>query len=253
MSATIGFALGALVVVVSGAALRTAGRARARRSVRVRLGGGSPAVGSWRSATPVGPVEGWWATASRRALGGRGRGDECYLRALPDALASLARALRAGTPFASALREAADSTSTTVGRDLVAAADELGHGRPVADVLAEWSSRRPILGVRLTVAALLMGTEVGGSRARAVDRVASRLRDQAAAAREVQALSIQARLSAVVIGGAPVAFAGLGMVGDGAVAHFLLATPAGWACLVGGLGLDVAAALWMRRIVRAAA
>jgi tight adherence protein B len=98
-----------------------------------------------------------------------------------------------------------------------------------------------------------MPTEVGGSRARAVDRVASRLRDHAAAAREVQALSTQARLSAVVIGGAPVAFAVLGLAGDGEVAHFLLATPAGWACVVGGLGLDGAAVLWMRRIVREAA
>jgi tight adherence protein B len=179
--------------------------------------------------------------------------DERYQRELPDVLASLARALRAATPFASALHEAAGSPPGLVGRDLERAADELGHGRPLVEVLAEWASRRPLLGVRLTVAALLLGTEVGGSRARAVDRVASRLRDHAAAAREVQALSTQARLSAVVIGGAPVAFAVLGLAGDGEVAHFLLATPAGWACVVGGLGLDGAAVLWMRRIVREAA
>jgi Flp pilus assembly protein TadB len=41
----------------------------------------------------------------------------------------------------------------------------------------------------------------------------------------------------------------LGM-GDGAAGRFLLHSPAGWACIGGGLGLDALGAWWMARLTQ---
>jgi tight adherence protein B len=203
----------------------------------------------WAAARSTG-VE-WYASVvdrlRRRSL------DRRYERSLPVALEALARALRGGAPLAPALREAATTVDGLPASDLRNAAADLDQGMATADVFGQWLLRRPLPGVRLAVAALVVGTELGGSRARAVDRVAAGLRGRAAAAREVRALASQARLSALVIAVAPVVFAFLGLAGNRAMAAFLFATPLGWACLVGGVALDGLAAWWMVRIVRAAA
>jgi tight adherence protein B len=64
----------------------------------------------------------------------------------------------------------------------------------------------------------------------------------------VQALATQARISAVVITVAPLAFAALGVLGDEHTATFLLRTPRGLACLAAGVALDAFGAWWMARL-----
>jgi len=66
---------------------------------------------------------------------------------------------------------------------------------------------------------------------------------------EARALSSQARLSALVVGGAPVAYLIFSAVVDPSSVDVLLATDAGRVCLVLGLGCEALAALWMRRIL----
>jgi tight adherence protein B len=95
---------------------------------------------------------------------------------------------------------------------------------------------------------LTVALEAGGAPARAVDGVASTLRERAEVDREMRALATQARASAVVITVAPLAFATLGVVGDERTAHFLLRTPAGLGCLAAGVALDAVGAWWMARI-----
>ncbi|MDZ7734622.1 MAG: type II secretion system F family protein [Acidimicrobiia bacterium] len=169
---------------------------------------------------------------------------------LPDALERLARALRAGSPPAEAFRSAADGAAGPLGEDLRRVAVRLEAGVSRRSALAEWVQRSPSTGVRLATAAVGLGSDVGGSRSRAVDRVAVSLRSRAAVEREVRALAAQARLSALVIALAPLVFGVLGLLGDPSMASFLVGTPVGLSCLVGGIVLDVAAVVWMRRIVR---
>lgn len=182
----------------------------------------------------------------------RHRADRDYEQRLAVALEVLARALRAGTPLALSLRHAGEATGGYVGGDLAATADAIDQGIASADALDRWVALRPSSGVRLAAAALVMGTQLGGSRARAVDRVAAGLRQRRAAAREVQAMAGQARLSAAVVISAPAVFAAVSMVSSPALARFLFTTPLGWLCLLGGTVLDVAAAWWMKHIVRSA-
>ena len=104
----------------------------------------------------------------------------------------------------------------------------------------------------MVVAALALGAVSGGPHARAVDGLAGTLRERSRLEGEVGVLAAQARASALVITVAPLAFALLAAATDPSAADFLVRSPAGLACLAGGLALDGAAAAWMAQIVRAA-
>ena len=185
----------------------------------------------------------------------RGREGERFSRALPGVLEGVAGRLRAGSSLVEAVAAAGHEPtgSTLLDGDLRSLGRRVGHGQPFAAAVEAWTDERSLAGVRLVAAALVLGAEAGGARARALDGVAATLRDRQAIAGEVAALSSQARASAVVMMGAPVVFAALGLLSDPAVSAFLLRTPAGLACLAGGLALDAVAGLWMVRIARRAA
>ena len=185
----------------------------------------------------------------------KGRQGQRFSAALPGLLEAVAGSLRAGSSLPEALSSAAaDATgSALLDGDLAALTARVGRGQPFVEAVRSWTVGRPHEGVGLVAAAFVLGTEAGGARARAIDGVAATLRDRRALTAEVDALSAQARASAVVMMGAPVVFAALGLLSDPDVSAFLLRTPAGLGCLLVGLGLDVAAGLWMMRIARAAA
>ena len=159
---------------------------------------------------------------------------------LPDSVDGLARALRSGAPVAGALRSA--------GLDDVARASD--RGVPLATAFEQWATASPVDGAQLVATAVAVTTAAGGDAGRSLAGVADTLRERRALRREVRALSSQARMSALVIAVAPVAFAAVAGGTDGATAGFLLRTPAGLVCLVVGLALDGAGWLWMDRITR---
>lgn len=185
----------------------------------------------------------------------RGRADTRIEQALPLALEAVARSLRSGASLRQAVEEAGRGTAGA-GRALAAelsrAAAEAAQGASLVAALEAVATRRPLPGVRLGVAALCLGAETGGAQARAVDGVAATVRERLAVAAELKALSSQARMSALVIGLAPVGFGGFAAATDPRTAQFMFHTPAGLALLAGGLVLDTLGWLWMQRLAKVA-
>jgi tight adherence protein B len=103
--------------------------------------------------------------------------------------------------------------------------------------------------VRSTAAALALGHEMGGLRAEIVDSVAAAVRQRLDTRAEARGLATQARASAVVLAAGPVAFLVLGLLRKSAATQFLLGSPAGLVCLLGGLLLDAAGLFAMLRLV----
>ena len=186
---------------------------------------------------------------NRRLLPQVGRGAGSREAGLVDALDAVGRSLRSGATIPAALQEAAGAVSGPVGGDLARVASRTPVRGAVA-ALEAWARERPEPGVRLAVAAMVLGIESGGAPARAVDGVAAGLRARQALAAEVKALSSQARLSAVVIAGAPLAFGTLASATDAGIAAFLFGTRIGIALLAAGLLLDALGAWWMVHICR---
>ena len=183
----------------------------------------------------------------------RGRAQARYAAALPAALEAVAAGLRSGASLVVALGEAATASPPRLAGDLAEIVARTARGSTLVEALESWPARRPWPPVRLAVAALCLGVETGGAQARAIDGVAATLRDQAAVAGEVRALTSQVRASAAVISLAPLGFGAVAAVADPRSAAFLLRTPVGLACLATGLVLDAVAALWMARLCRSPA
>ncbi len=260
-------------LVTSGVGAVAVARTRARRRLRSRLAApatqsaarpaGVPAAmalvgaaGLVTAGVAIGPhaVAGLVAVAAIGPVRARlvqrlARRRERELQ-LPAALDRLAAALRSGASLTMALDEVGAALEPPIGPELAALAREAGHGRPVRDVLDGWSSRHDDPGTRLAASAMVLATVVGSAPARAIDGVAATVRERLDLAAERRAMAAQARTSALVLSVAPVGFAALLVLGDTAAAGFLLGTPAGWACLVTGLGLDAAGAWWMARLSR---
>ena len=174
--------------------------------------------------------------------------------ALPGVLERTAGGLRAGEAPLTALAEAAAAPDLPPGLagDLalvVGRASEVGLG----PALTAWAEERRLPAVAAVAAALQVTVGAGGPGAGALDGLAAALRDRHDAAAEVAALSAQARLSAVVVGAAPVASLALSLLADRRVAPTLVATAPGRACLATGVALEGLAGWWMRRILRWAA
>jgi tight adherence protein B len=184
----------------------------------------------------------WWAM--------RGRGDRRLEADLPACLEAVARALRSGASLPMALTEATQAATGRLAADLAQVQADVGVGQPLVAALERWPERRPLAGVRLCVAALCLGAETGGAQAAAVDGVAATMRQRLASQAEAAALAAQARLSAWVIGLAPVGFGLLASAADSRHATFLFRTPVGLVVLLAGLALDGAGAVWMMRLAR---
>jgi tight adherence protein B len=180
----------------------------------------------------------------------RGQGDFRLERDLPAALEAVARSLRSGASLRQAIAEAAVAMPGRLGRELAHVARQVGHGATLVEALEGLAARRPVPGVRLAVAALCLAAETGGAQARAVDGVAATLRDRLGITAEVRALSSQARVSALVIGLAPIAFGGFAVTTDPRTGQFLFHTPVGLALLGVGITLDGLGWLWMQRLAR---
>jgi tight adherence protein B len=185
----------------------------------------------------------------------RGTADARIEQALPVALEGVARSLRSGASLRQAIEEAGRAGAgggRALAAELSRAAAEAAQGASLVAALEAVAVRRPLAGVRLGVAALCLGAETGGAQARAVDGVAATVRERLAVAAELRALSSQARISALVIGLAPVGFGAFAATTDPRTAQFIFHTPAGLVLLVGGLILDTLGWLWMQRLAKVA-
>lgn len=179
------------------------------------------------------------------------RRDTAIAAALPDMLERVAGGLRAGATPLGALTEAAQGAdlpeplAADIAR-VISRAEEEG----LTTALDRWATERPLPVVGAVAAALEVTAATGAPAAVALDGLAAGLRDRQDAVEEITALSAQARLSALVVGAAPVVSVGLSLLADPRVARTLFATAPGAACLLMGIALEGLAFLWMRGILR---
>ncbi len=146
-----------------------------------------------------------WALHSlrRRRRTAPGDTEAAFLRAL-------AAELRTGTSLRLALAEAADRTSLDLGR----AARLARSGMPIDRIAPLVEQRLPVNGVA-TAAALELSAWSGARTASVFDGLAERAAEAAELHREQRAATTQARLSAWVVGLAPLVFTALVLVAGG--------------------------------------
>jgi len=177
-----------------------------------------------------------------------GRRERRFAAALPRALETVAADLRGGGTVPQAVARFAESASP-VAPDLRRVTARAALGLTFTDALAGWPREHDTSAVRSAAGALAVAAAMGGPAADAIDGLASSLRHRLDAVAEARALSSQARLSAVVVGVAPLGYLAFSALVDPGAVDALVGTGVGRFCLAVGLGLEGLAALWIRRIV----
>jgi tight adherence protein B len=181
----------------------------------------------------------------------RGRAQRAFLAGLPAFVEFVAAQLRSGHTVPSAL-VAAGERSGPLGGDARRMRRRVALGATLPDALGRWVAERRAEPAAAVAGAFAVAAETGGAAATALDGLARSLRDALGAQAEAAALSAQARLSAIVVGVAPLAYLVFAAATDPHAASTLVATSSGRVCLVLGVALDALGALWMRRITRSA-
>lgn len=183
-----------------------------------------------------------WAVVARRRRRGAaaGPGDEAGF------LQGLAAELDAGASLRAAVPAAATRSPAL---DLSRACRLAGAGLPAEEVGEALQAALPING-RLAAAAFRLASATGGRVAALFHTLAARAAEVGRLSRERRALTAQARASAWVVGGVPVALLALlattGRIGP------LLSAPAGALVLGGGLVLEAAGVVVVWLMVRGA-
>ncbi len=169
--------------------------------------------------------------------------------AVPETLERVASELRSGGTVTTAIGAVAAGDGPLAG-DMERIGARVRLGASLVEALGAWSKERCVAGVDASAGALAMCSAVGGRSADALDGLATSLRDRLGVAAEARALSSQARMSAVVVGGAPVVYIAWSALVDPHALQVLTGTLFGRACLGFGLGLEALGGWWMRSIVR---
>lgn len=124
--------------------------------------------------------------------------------ALPDALGSIASALRAGFSLMQALDACARQTKGPLSQEIDRLLAETRVGVGIDDALESLAQRAGSPDLSLMVTAVQIQRQVGGNLAEVLDRIQQTIRERVRLQAEVRALSAQGRISSLIIGLLPV-------------------------------------------------
>jgi tight adherence protein B len=167
----------------------------------------------------------------------------------PDALDSLARALRAGHPFAAGMEIVAQECEAPVSTELRKAAAEANLGASWEQALANLSERLPLLEVSMFAAAVQMQTRTGGKLNEVLSKLAENMREATALRGEVRALAAHGKMTGAVLTVLPLVIAGMMMIVNPSYLTVLVYHPYGKYLISGAIICLVLAHVVIRRIV----
>ena len=218
-----------------------------------------------RWAPPVGALAGWLIAAVPGAVAGLAAAvaaprvwerRRAVARAalledqLAEAVSSLAAGMRAGLSLTRAIAFAADEAEEPLAASLASVADRVDLGTPLDVALQEWAHVSGSSDARLLAGVLDLHRRTGGELPAVLDGVASTLRERRAAAREVRALTAQARLSGAILGLLPIGFFLFLSVTSRDDIAAAFHSPAGIAAIALGFTMQGGAFLWIRSLLR---
>lgn len=167
----------------------------------------------------------------------------------PEALDLLARAVRAGHAFQTALKTASDELPDPVGPELKKTFEQQNFGLPLREALNQLSDRVPILDVRFFVTAVQIQRETGGNLAEILDNLAHVVRERFKVLRQVRVHTAHGRFTGYVLLAVPPFLAiTLSTLNHDHMA-LLFHERLGQQMLVGALVLQTIGFFWIRKVI----
>jgi tight adherence protein B len=167
----------------------------------------------------------------------------------PDALDSLARALRAGHPFPAAMEIVAEEAEQPVAAEMRKAAVDGNFGTSWAQALANLADRIPLLEVNMFVSAVQMQTRTGGKLNEVLAGLAENMRESIALKGEVRALAAHGKLTGGVLTVLPIVIAVIMTIVNPSFMAVLFNHPYGKYLIVAAVSCLILAHFIIRKIV----
>ncbi|SDY62987.1 tight adherence protein B [Modestobacter sp. DSM 44400] len=179
-----------------------------------------------------------------------GRRQAVFADQLDDSLQLMASSLRAGHSLLRAVDSVSQEADSPTAEEFARIVNETRVGRDLSDALDEVAARMGSDDFTWVAQAIAIHREVGGNLAEVLDTVGHTICERNAIRRQVQALSAEGKLSAVVLMALPFGVVGfISLTNPAYVAKFTQSV-AGWAMLAVAALLMAVGALWLKKTVR---
>jgi tight adherence protein B len=168
----------------------------------------------------------------------------------PDAIDTLARAVRAGHAFTTALELIANEIAEPVAGEFRMLFEEQKFGLPVRDALMNLTERMPLVDVKFFVTAVMLQRETGGNLAEILDNLSYVIRERFKIMRQVRVYTAQGRLTMALLMGLPPVIVVVMLLTSPQFIHPLFADPIGHTLIVSGIVLQTLGYFVIRKVIR---
>jgi len=168
----------------------------------------------------------------------------------PEAIDTLARAVRAGHAFTTALEMITNEINEPVAGEFRQLYEEQKFGMPVRDALLNLTERMPSVDVKFFVTAVMLQRETGGNLAEILDNLSYVIRERFKIQRQVRVYTAQGRLTMALLMGMPPIIVVTMLALNKDFINPLFKDPIGHVLLVGGIVLQTVGYFVIRKIIR---
>jgi tight adherence protein B len=131
------------------------------------------------------------------------RREKAFLKALPDAVDVIVRGIKAGLPLFESLKVVAADSPEPLRSEFLSIIETQAIGMPLGDACARLYERMPVPEANFFGIVIAIQQKSGGNLSEALGNLSKVLRDRKKMAEKIQAMSMEAKASAGIIGSLP--------------------------------------------------
>jgi tight adherence protein B len=173
-----------------------------------------------------------------------------FTEQFPEALDMIARSLRAGHAFSSAIQLVGNEMSEPLAGLFKTVYEEQTLGLSLRDALSQMLERMPSMDLRLFVTAVNVHREVGGNLSDTLERLAQTIRERIRIRRQVRVYSAQGRLSGYILAALPIFVATFLYFFVPDYIKELVAVKTGWYIIGAAVAAQIIGFLIIRKLIR---
>lgn len=179
----------------------------------------------------------------------RKRRQKAFITELPTAIDLIVRGIRSGLPLGDCLRMIATETKEPVKSEFRVIMEAQQMGLPVGDACLKLYERMPLQEANFFGIVIAIQQKAGGNLSEALGNLGNVLRERRKMREKIQAMSMEAKASAAIIGSLPFVVTGLVYLTSPNYIKILFSTTSGHFILIGGLLYMSIGVLVMRHMI----
>jgi tight adherence protein B len=133
----------------------------------------------------------------------KNRREKAFLAALPDAVDVIVRGIKAGLPLFESIKVVASDAPEPLRSEFIAIIETQAIGMPLGEACARLFERMPVPEANFFGIVIAIQQKSGGNLSEALGNLSKVLRDRKKMAEKIQAMSMEAKASAAIIGSLP--------------------------------------------------